>query len=445
MRKDEFGAFILSETKNGERIVSCGGRISTKPGTAIELYKKATDKEKNLKLVSKVVSSGHKTVLEHHYFNLAFNNVSIFVEQYLIEFRLASFTIKSGRYVNFSNAGFNLPDEFSDSQKKLIKAHYLKMFKFYDKFVQAGIPVEDARFILPYGLKTNIYMSLNARELVHVICSMIYGRGKKYAEIYKLGLQLKEQFDKRYPNLIESSEKFYTDDLSEVLNVKPKRVDDIKYVYQNAELVSYPKDATKALDEFARFSGYEKFDFKTALKDDKQAKLLEHFNYTFKVENFALIILKHLSRHRMQSLATAPLVKMVDADKFVIPETIKANEELTKDFKNCIKENRDLYNQLLPELDPYLLVYLLPHASAIDLVTTMNARELLHLCNLRTCSRAQWVIRDLVTDMLAKLKRVDKEMFAGFGPSCYTYGVCPEGRMCCGKQIEMKKKFDEME
>ena len=147
----------------------------------------------------------------------------------------------------------------------------------------------------------------------------------------------------------------------------------------------------------------------------------------------------------MQSLATAPLIKMVDADKFVIPETIKANEELTKDFKNCIKENRDLYNQLLPELDPYLLVYLLPHASAIDLVTTMNARELLHLCNLRTCTRAQWVIRDLVTDMLAKLKKVDKAMFASFGPSCYTYGVCPEGRMCCGKQLEMKKKFDEME
>ena len=445
MKKDEFGAFILSETKNGERIVSCGGRISTKPGTAIELYKKATDKEKNLKLVSKVVSSGHKTVLEHHYFNLAFNNVSIFVEQYLIEFRLASFTIKSGRYVNFSNAGFNLPEEFDDSQKKLIKTHYLKMFKFYDKFVQAGIPVEDARFILPYGLKTNIYMSLNARELVHVICSMVYGRGKKYAEIYKLGLQLKEQFDKRYPNLIEASGKLYTDDLSEVLCVKPKRVDDIKFVYQNAELMSYPKNATKTLDEFAKFSGYEKFDFKTALKDDKQAKLLEHFNYTFKVENFALIILKHLSRHRMQSLATAPLIKMVDADKFVIPETIKANEELTKDFKNCIKENRDLYNQLLPELDPYLLVYLLPHASAIDLVTTMNARELLHLCNLRTCTRAQWVIRDLVTDMLAKLKKVDKAMFASFGPSCYTYGVCPEGRMCCGKQLEMKKKFDEME
>ena len=159
MKQNESGAFILSETKNGERIVSCGGRISTRPGTAVELYKKATDKQKNLNLISKVVASGHKTVLEHHNFNIAFNNVSIFVEQYLIEFRLASYTIKSGRYVNFSNAGFNLPKGFSQEQQSMLKTHYKKMFKFYDKFVAAGIPVEDARFILPYGLKTNIYMN----------------------------------------------------------------------------------------------------------------------------------------------------------------------------------------------------------------------------------------------------------------------------------------------
>lgn len=445
MKKNEFGAFILSETKNGERIVSCGGRISTKPGTAIELYKKATDKEKNLKLVSKVVSSGHKTVLEHHYFNLAFNNVSIFIEQFLIEFRLASFTIKSGRYVNFSNAGFNLPDSFTENQKKIIKKHYNEMFKFYDKFVFAGIPVEDARFILPYGLKTNIYMSLNARELVHVICTMIYGRGKYYEEIYTLGMQLKEQLDKRYPNLVENSKNFYTDNLDEVLTISPKPVEEIKYVYQTAKLLSFPKDASKTLDEFAKFTGYNKFDFATALKDDKQAKLLEHFNYTFKVENFAFIILKHLSRHRMQSLATAPLVKVVDSNKFIIPKTIKENAQLTKDFEHCIKENRELFNSLLGQVDPHLLIYITPHAAAIDLVTTMNARELLHLCNLRTCTRAQWVIRDLVTDMLKQLKHADKEMFKNFGSSCYTYGFCPEGRMCCGKQQEMKKLFDEME
>lgn len=445
MKKNESGVLILSETKNGERIVSCGGRISTKPGTAIELYRKATNKEKNLKLVSKVVSSGHKTVLEHHYFNLAFNNVSIFVEQFLIEFRLASFTIKSGRYVNFSNAGFNLPSGFNENQQKLIKSHCKKMFGFYDKFVANGVPVEDARFILPYGLKTNIYMSLNARELVHVICTMIYGRGKHYEEIYNLGLQLKEQLDTRYPGLVDGSKHLYENDLSDVLKIDPKPVKNIEYVYHNAELLSYPTNAKQTLDDFAKATGYEKFDFKTALKDDKQAKLLEHFNYTFKVENFSLIILKHLSRHRMQSLATPPLIKIVDCNKFVIPETIKANPELLEDYIKCIEDNRELYNKLLGNVDPYLLIYITPHASVIDLVTTMNARELLHLCNLRTCTRAQWVIRDLVTDMLKQLKHVDKDMFECYGPSCYTFGVCPEGRMCCGKQLEMKNKFDSME
>ena len=44
MKYNETGAFILSETKDGARIVSCGGRISTRPGSAVELYKKATDK-----------------------------------------------------------------------------------------------------------------------------------------------------------------------------------------------------------------------------------------------------------------------------------------------------------------------------------------------------------------------------------------------------------------
>lgn len=445
MKINESGAFILSETKDGERIVSCGGRISTRAGTAVEFYKNATSKEKNLNLISKVVSSGHKTVLEHHHFNVAFNNVSIFVEQYLIEFRLASYTIKSGRYVNFSGAGFNLPSGFSDEQKKLIKAHYRKTFKLYDKFVAAGIPVEDARFVLPYGLKTNIYMSLNARELIHVICSMIYGRGKHYEEIYKLGMQLKEQFDKRYAGLIEASAKDYSDDLSATLEISPTPCKKIEYVSHSVSLVEAPGNASASLEDFAKHCGYKTFDFKTALKDDKLSKLLEHFNYTFKVENFSMIILKHYTRHRMQSLSTAPIVLMAQGNKFVMPDSISANSELKADFEKSIKDNRKLYNKLLEQnVDPYLLVYVAPHATAINFVSTMNARELLHLSNLRTCNRAQWEIRNLATSMLSAVKSTDHKMFSCYGPSCYTFGVCPEGRLCCGKQAEMKEKFSKL-
>ena len=448
MKYIESGAFILSETKSGERIVSCGGRISTRPGSAIELYKKATDKLKNLNLVSKVVASGHKTVLEHHYFNIAFNNVSIFVEQFLIEFRLASFTIKSGRYVNFSNAGFNLPNGFSDKHKSEIKRHFKYLFGMYDKFVQNGVPVEDARFVLPYGLKTNIYMSMNARELVHIICTMIYGRGKNYPEIFELGNQLKSQFDERYAGIIEQSKKNYDLDLSENVQVnKSSKIEkEIEYVSKSVELLSYPNEVSKTINEYAKCMGYESFDFKQSLKDDKMARLLEQFNYTFKVENFSVIILKHFTRHRMQALATPSLQQMSISNKFIIPESIASNEILKKDFENCILQNRKLYKKLVQEnVNQYLLVYIMPHATATSFITTINAREILHLCNLRACNRAQWEIRYLVTDMLKKLKTIDKETFANYGPSCYTFGVCPEGRLCCGKQIKIKEKFGKLE
>lgn len=446
MKQNESGAFILSETKDGNRIVSCGGRISTKPGTAIEIYKNATDKEKNLNLITKVVSSGHKTILEHHYFNLAFNNVSIFVEQFLIEFRLASFTIKSGRYVNFSNAGFNLPEGFTAEQKSKIKSHYREMFKVYDKFVSEGISVEDARFVLPYGLKTNIYMSLNARELIHVICTMIYGRGKHYSEIFALGNQLKQQFETRYPGMIEANSKNYTSNNSSCFTLNFEPCKKPEYVKTSAKLVSFSENAFENLNTFARHCGYKKFDFKTSLYDDKLAKLLEHFSYTFVVENFSLIVLKHYTRHRIQSLSTQPLVSMASSNKFVMPESIASKPELKELFEQSIRKNRKLYNFLIEQkVNPYLMIYVTPHATAINFVSTLNARELLHFCNLRNCNRAQWEIRNLSTEMLKQLKKTSSEMFKFYGPSCYTFGVCPEGRLCCGKQVEMKQKFENLE
>ena len=48
---------------------------------------------------------GHKSAA----FNLAFQNVSAYAEQFMLEFRLASFTVKSRRYVDFSNMGFVVP------------------------------------------------------------------------------------------------------------------------------------------------------------------------------------------------------------------------------------------------------------------------------------------------------------------------------------------------
>ena len=74
------GAFIIGLSDCGEKITSAGGRVSTQEGTVLGIWQKSQDCEKNAKLIDKVTRSGHNSVVEHTYFNLAFQNVTAVVE-----------------------------------------------------------------------------------------------------------------------------------------------------------------------------------------------------------------------------------------------------------------------------------------------------------------------------------------------------------------------------
>ena len=83
------------------------------------------------------------------------------------------------------------------------------------------------------------------------------------------------------------------------------------------------------------------------------------------------------------------------------------------------------------------MAYLALSGHVMDILIEMNARELLHFIKLRTCTRAQWEIRNVARAMLNQLKEYDEDIFWVFGPSCYVDGKCPEGRLSCGKPVKM--------
>ena len=176
---------LISCSPEAAAIIASGGRISTMDGTADEIYAKslAAGQEKNEKLIGKVLSSGHTSVLEHCYVNLSFENVSVLAEQFLIEFRLASFTVKSRRYVDFSGAGYVAPDFSDPAQAAAFDTAVRALFGIYDELEAAGVPKEDARFVLPYCFCSNFFCSMNARELVHVMNELTYGRGSGIPEL----------------------------------------------------------------------------------------------------------------------------------------------------------------------------------------------------------------------------------------------------------------------
>ena len=43
------------------------------------------------------------------------------------------------------------------------------VYSAYEKMVAAGVPKEDARYILPSAIKTKLVMTLSARSLMHMV------------------------------------------------------------------------------------------------------------------------------------------------------------------------------------------------------------------------------------------------------------------------------------
>ena len=87
--------------------------------------------------------------------------------------------------------------------------------------------------------------------------------------------------------------------------------------------------------------------------------------------------------------------------------------------------------------------FVLPGACETKIITTMNARELLHFFGERCCNRAQWEIREMATQMLKQVREVCPVIFDKAGPGCVG-GRCPEGNMSCGKAKEVIEKFSNL-
>ena len=72
----------------------------------------------------------------------------------------------------------------------------------------------------------------------------------------------------------------------------------------------------------------------------------------------------------------------------------------------------------------------LPNACATSIVTSMNLRELIHVANLRLCTRAQTEIRLMVKAMCDELIKVAHWLKPYIVPKCERLGFCDEDKSC---------------
>lgn len=120
--------------------------------------------EEKLKLIQKVIKSGHLSVLEHVNYTFALIGVSrVFLSQ-ITRHRLASYSVRSMRYVNLTDTNVN---DMPYSEISEIRESYKRSLEDYTTLIKKGIMKEDARYVLPNASPSPMMVTMNARELLH--------------------------------------------------------------------------------------------------------------------------------------------------------------------------------------------------------------------------------------------------------------------------------------
>ena len=196
---------------------------------------------------------------------------------------------------------------------------------------------------------------------------------------------------------------------------------------------------------------------------------VEHATFTFGIEGVSRALLAQITRHRIASFSVQSQ-RYVDKSSFeyITPPQIACVPEALEEYKAAMREDTEHYarlKEILTKANYERLIaegkseeearkaaekaanedarFVLPNACDTRMILTMNVRSLWNFFKLRCCTRAQWEIRDLATEMLRLCKEASPLLFKFAGPACVK-GKCAEGAYTCGKIKEVREYFSNL-
>lgn len=155
--------------------------------------------------IRQVTGYGHASVIEHASFTFSIEDVSRAMTHQLVRHRIASYTQQSQRFVTYDTLErYVTPRSISEKveARKIYNETLEKVSETYRKLLKMAVPKEDARFLLPNAAKTNIIVTMNARELRHFFNLRCCTRAQW--EIREVAVEMLRQAKKATPALFEN-------------------------------------------------------------------------------------------------------------------------------------------------------------------------------------------------------------------------------------------------
>ena len=201
-------AELLRYTTEPEQAVALAAKMCYSNDNLEELSQKVKDPGKFVTMLKKM---GHLSTFEHASFTFSLTGVSRALLAQITRHRIASFSVRSQRYVSESEFSYIIPPsivELGEKSVEKFKSQMAQMAAWYNEWQEllggkCEKANEDARFILPNACETNMLVTMNARELLHFLSLRCCYRAQW--EIRDIAWQMLEQLQKVAPNMFSGA------------------------------------------------------------------------------------------------------------------------------------------------------------------------------------------------------------------------------------------------
>lgn len=181
---------LVAHTPEPDKIIACAAKMCYSASGADDIMEGLTESKRE-NFIDMLLDLGHESPFEHASFTFAIEGVSRSLLAQITRHRIASFSVKSQRYVNETDFSYITPPEIAadaeacaiyerameqdaENYKKLSDILFKKHF---DELIAAGKDeksarraaekkaIEDARFVLPNACETKMMVTMNVRSL----------------------------------------------------------------------------------------------------------------------------------------------------------------------------------------------------------------------------------------------------------------------------------------
>ena len=112
-----------------------------------------------------------EALMDHVVYMFEIEDCSRVTTHQLVRHRAVSYDQESQRFSAATREGVVTPASIQTNEAayKAYDEALKAVYSAYEKMVAAGVPKEDARYVLPSAIKTKLVMTLTARSLMHLV------------------------------------------------------------------------------------------------------------------------------------------------------------------------------------------------------------------------------------------------------------------------------------